>query len=158
MYCKIVYVCVCVCVCVCVSPCVHRPSPSQKAASPLLGRAALPVVASKPRIMPTPPRSGGSSNRADILARLQAQGGGIPMPGFAMPMRPKATGVNGQTGNEDDNKEKVCRPLFYYCKLPNVRDVLMLAIFAMVPKSRKLDITNSHYQEWPRTSTYTYKW
>ena len=42
-----------------------------------------------------------------------------------------------------------------YCKPPNVCDVLMFVVFAMVPNSRKLDIVNSHFQEWPCTSTRT---
>ena len=45
-----------------------------------------------------------------------------------------------------------------YCKPLNVRDVLMFVIFAMEPKTQKLDIANSHFQEWLCTSTRTSKW
>ena len=45
-----------------------------------------------------------------------------------------------------------------YCILPNVRDVVVFAIFAMIPKSQKLYVANSLFQEWPCTSTHTCKW
>ena len=42
-----------------------------------------------------------------------------------------------------------------YCKVPNFHDVLMFATVAMVPKPRKLDIANSHFQERSHASTHT---